>query len=60
MDLRTSTSAQCEAVFERMEATHGAVLVCWACGLISASKAGMSACELEDALSMVDEVQPLL
>ena len=41
---------------EVLERKHGAVLVGWACGFVSCAACGISLSELEDVMSMVDEV----
>ena len=52
----TSIRGIISELFERLEKTHGDVFVTHALGYITASKAGLSETELEDVLSLDDEV----
>ena len=45
-----------EVLFEQLENTHGRALVAAACAYLTASKTGLSDCEIEDLLSLDNEV----
>lgn len=46
------------ALFERMERYHGRVFTSHALSYLTASKSGLSDVEMEDVLSLDDEVRP--
>ena len=54
--LQGTVRAAIASVFEKLEYRHGQLLVSHALGYITRSKNGISASELEDLLSLDDEV----
>lgn len=55
-DVPSNIEKTIDRLFDDLEEKHGAVLVCRALGYLVASVTGLSDCEMEDLLSLDDEV----